>query len=68
MCLVSLQIFFTNTQKKPYITEVKLSKKKVFLEDRTVLTLTSGEKVHLLVITEPPRYYDVNSGNMDTVL
>lgn len=68
MCLVSLQIFFTNTQKKPYITEVKLSKKKVFLEDRTVLALTSGEKVHLLVITEPPRYYDVNSVNMDTVL
>lgn len=38
------------------------------MEDKTVLTLTSGEKVPLLVEKLPRRYSDVISENMDTLL
>lgn len=59
---------FSSQTRKTYITDVKFPQKEGFLEDKTVLTLTSGEKVPLLVEKLPRRYSDVISENMDTLL
>lgn len=67
LCFLLVYKFSSQTQ-KTYITEVKLPQKEAFLEDKTVLTLTSGEKVPLLVEKLPRRYSDVISENMDTLL
>lgn len=66
LCFLLVYKFSSQTQ-KTYITEVKLPQKEAFLED-AVLTLTSGEKVPLLVEKPPRRYSDVISENMDTLL
>lgn len=66
LCFLLVYKFSSQTQKN-YIIEVKLSKKEAFLEAKTVLTHTSGEKVPLLVEKPPPRYSCVNE-NMNTLL
>lgn len=66
LCFWLVYKFCAQTQ-KTHMTEVILSGKEDFLEDKAVLALLPGENVPLLVENPPPRYSDVIDKNMEAV-